>query len=330
MTRCSNQPGGPRTEFTYTYPDTGETVGLASPFPDLPVNENNTQYTDKSTALYAEVTWHATQQWAFTLGGRYTHDAIDDQVTGLVAFGTPQASLYGNSSYNDFSPRLVATFKPTTDQMLYGTVSHGYKAGGNDLNAALPEQNKPFAPEKVWNCEVGYKSEWWDHKALLNASVFYLQWKDLQSEVNYLAVPGDISSAVQVTENASSATTKGAELEAQVRPIKPLTFGVAVGYLDAKFGSFPNAVIYGVPVDLSGRPCRSPRSGPAVRPPSGHRTSAAAATTGTCAGTRSIAAVPIRTSRASAPSRWVLVPSHSSCPHSGWPTSMRASTSAPS
>ena len=197
------------TEFTYTYPDTGETVGLAPPFPNLPVNENNNQYTDKSTAAYAEATWHATQQWAFTLGGRYTHDAIDDQVTGLVAFGTPQDNLYGNSSYNDFSPRFVATYKLAPDQMLYGTVSHGYKAGGNDLNAALPEQNKPFKPEKVWNYEVGYKSEWWDHKALLNASVFYLDWKDLQSEVNYLAVPGDISSAVQVTENAASAKSKG-------------------------------------------------------------------------------------------------------------------------
>ena len=101
------------TEFTYTYPDTGDTVGLAPPFPNLPVNENNAQYIDKSSAVYAEATWHATQQWAFTLGGRYTHDAIDDQVTGLVAFGTPQANLYGNSSYDDFSPRFVATYKPT-------------------------------------------------------------------------------------------------------------------------------------------------------------------------------------------------------------------------
>ena len=44
---------------------------------------------------------------------------------------------------------------------------------------------------------------------MLNASVFYLDWHDLQSEVDYLAVPGDISSAVQITENAASATSKG-------------------------------------------------------------------------------------------------------------------------
>jgi iron complex outermembrane recepter protein len=242
------------TEFTYTYPDTGETVGVVPPYPNLPVNENLTQYSDKSTAAYVDVTWHYTPQWAFTLGGRYTHDDIDDSVTGLVAFGTPQGNLYGNSNYNDFSPRAVTTYKWTDNQMTYATISHGYKSGGNDLNAELPQQNKPFEPEKVWNFEVGYKSEFWDHKGLLNAAVFFADWQNLQSEVNYLAVPGDISSAVEVTENASSAKNQGVELETKIRPIPQLTLGASAGYLDAHFGYFGDAVIYGVPVNLSDRP----------------------------------------------------------------------------
>lgn len=241
------------TVFTYTYPDTGETVGLAPPFPNLPVNENVSGYTDDSTAIYGEATWHATANWAFTLGGRYTHDKIDDTVTGLVAFGTPEADEAGNSSFNDFSPRFVATYKFSPTDTLYGTISHGYKAGGNDLNAAITPNDRPFGPEKVWNYEVGYKSEFWDRRAMLDASVFYMNWKGLQSEVNYLAVPGDISSAVQLTENASSATSKGADLQAQVRPLDPLTLALGIGYLDAKFGSFPDATIYAQPVDMSGQ-----------------------------------------------------------------------------
>ncbi len=240
------------TEFTYTYPDTGQTVGVVPPFPNLPVNENLTGYTDRSSALYGEATWHPIDRWAFTLGGRFTRDEIDDTVTGLVAFGTPQGDLAGNSTFNDFSPRAVVSYKLSDDANVYATVSHGYKAGGNDLNAALPQQTRPFSPEKVWNYEVGYKSEFWEHRALLNASVFYLKWNDLQSEVNYLVNPADISSAVQVTENASSATSKGVDLEARVRPIEPLTLGLGAGYLDASFGSFPSAVVYGVPVNLSG------------------------------------------------------------------------------
>jgi iron complex outermembrane recepter protein len=239
-------------EFTYTYPDTGITVGLAPPFPNLPVNQNLSGYTDDSSAIYGEVTWRALDPWSFTLGGRFTRDVIDDTQTDIVAFGTPQGNLAGGSNFTDFSPRFVAAYKLSPDANLYASISHGYKAGGNDLNAELPEHNRPFAPEKIWNYEVGYKSEFWDRRALLDASVFYLKWNDLQTEVNYLVTPGDISSAVQVTENASTATSKGIDLQFRVRPINPLTLGLGLGYLDAKFGSFPNAVVYGVPVNLSG------------------------------------------------------------------------------
>ncbi len=180
-------------------------------------------------------------------------DQIDDTVTGLVQFGTNEPDLAGNSSFNDFSPRVVATYSLSPDANIYGTVSHGYKAGGNDLNGALPDHTRPFGAEKVWNYEVGYKSEFWDRRAMLNASVFYLQWKDMQSEVNFLVDPTDISSAVQLTENASSATSKGIDLETQVRPIQPLTLGLSAGYLDATFGSFPNAVIYGQAINMSGQ-----------------------------------------------------------------------------
>jgi iron complex outermembrane receptor protein len=239
-------------QFTYTYPDTGQTVSLAPPFPNLPVNQNLSGYTDDSAAVYGEVVWRPIDPWTFTVGGRFTRDMIDDTQTDIVAFGTPQGNLAGNSNFNDFSPRFVASYKLAPDANIYGTISHGYKAGGNDLNAELPQQSKPFSPEKIWNYEVGYKSEFLDHRAMLDASVFYLKWTNLQTEVNYLAVPGDISSAVQVTENASSATSRGVDFQFRIRPIEPLTLGLGAGYLDAKFGSFPDAVVYGVPVNLSG------------------------------------------------------------------------------
>jgi iron complex outermembrane receptor protein len=244
-------------QFAYTYPDTGQTVYVAPPYPYLPVNENNTGYTDKSTAVYGEVTWRPMKDWAFTLGARATQDVIDDTVTGLVAFGTPEPNLAGGSTFNDFSPRGVVTYKLSSDALLYASASHGYKAGGHDLNY-VPVGNSgvsvvsPFSPEKVWSYEVGFKSEFWDHKALFDASVFYMDWKDLQAQENYLAVPGNISSAVSVTENASSATSKGIDLQFRVRPVDPLTLGLSVGLLDATFGNFQNAIVYGVPVNLSG------------------------------------------------------------------------------
>lgn len=95
---------------------------------------------------------------------------------------------------------------------------------------------------------------------MLDISAFYMKWKDLQSEVDYLAVPGNISSAVEITENASSASSKGVDLQAQLRPIEALTLSLGVGYLDAKFGSFNDAEVYGIPVNMSGQTLpQSPR-----------------------------------------------------------------------
>jgi iron complex outermembrane receptor protein len=80
---------------------------------------------------------------------------------------------------------------------------------------------------------------------MFDIAAFFIDWKNLQAEENYLAIPGDIASAVQTTVNASSATSKGIDMQARVRPIQPLTLGASLGLLDAKFGSFPNANVYG-------------------------------------------------------------------------------------
>jgi iron complex outermembrane recepter protein len=249
---------GPQS--TYTYPD-GTVFVLLPPVPaGLPINEGLGGYVDLASGLYGELTWRGLAPWSFTLGGRYSHDTIEASDVGIEAFGTPQGNLYGTQSFNDFSPRAVAKYDINSDSNVYLTLSHGYKAGGVDLNAEFPQQERPFSPEKVWNEELGYKLSFWDHRAILDASVFDMQWQNVQSQVDYLIVPGNISSAVEITENASSATSKGADLQFQARPIRPLTLGLGLGYLDAHFGAFPGAVIYGVPVDLSGYPMpQSPR-----------------------------------------------------------------------
>jgi iron complex outermembrane recepter protein len=250
---------GPDT--TYTYPDTGQTVSVLPPVPpNLPINENTTGFDDDSAAIYGEVTWRPIAPWAFTVGGRYTRDTINDTQTGVFSFGSPEPNLAGGSSFNDFSPHAVVSYNFTSDDMAYVSASHGYKAGGHDLNdvtenaagTIIVPTVTTFQPEKVWNYEVGYKSEFWDHRAMFDASAFYIDWKNLQAEENYLAIPGDIASAVQSTVNAASATSKGIDMQARVRPIQPLTLGASLGLLDAKFGSFPNANVYGYEVNLSG------------------------------------------------------------------------------
>jgi iron complex outermembrane receptor protein len=247
---------------SYTYPDTGQTVFVLPPVPaNLPINENLTGYDDDSSAVYGEVSWRPIDRWTFTVGARYTHDTINDWQTSVYSFGSAEPNLAAGSSYNDFSPHAVVSYKFTPDDMVYVSASHGYKAGGHDLNdvtenaagTIIVPTSTTFQPEKVWNYEVGFKSEFWDHRAMFDASAFYIDWKNIQAEEDYLAIPTDIASAVQSTVNAASATSKGIELQGRVRPIEPLTLGASLGLLDAKFGSFTNANVFGYNVDLSGQ-----------------------------------------------------------------------------
>jgi iron complex outermembrane recepter protein len=76
----------------------------------------------------------------------------------------------------------------------------------------------------VWSYEVGGKTRMLDGRLQLDASVYLIDWTDIQQLYN-LPLCG-----FQFTTNAGSATSKGFELQLQARPVDPLLVGLAVGY----------------------------------------------------------------------------------------------------
>ena len=61
--------------------------------------------------------------------------------------------------------------------MYYASFAQGYEAGG--YNALSP--GATYQPEKVKNYEVGVKSELFDRRLLVNASVYYYIYSNLQN-----------------------------------------------------------------------------------------------------------------------------------------------------
>lgn len=228
---------------------TGGFFGLPNAFPiDVVVEDTRT----KSWAVFGQATWHVLDKLALTAGGRYSDDALEQNSAG-IGFGTPKQNNHGEVSFSDFSPRFSASYDWTNDITSYVTASKGYKAGGLQFNAALPQQF--YDKEDLWNYELGLRSYWLDRRLMLNATVFQMDWKDLQVESTATVLDPDTGAIVVIdaTLNAASATSRGAELEFAARPTPALQIDGAVGYLDAKFDSFPNAIISGEEVDLSGR-----------------------------------------------------------------------------
>lgn len=238
-------------DTTYTDPVTGEVIGLLPPIPEgFRINENNKIFKTESLAAFADLTLNL-DRLHLTVGGRYTHDKITNSAFDVVAFESPVPDIAGSASFDDFSPRAVVRYEFDENDNVYATVSKGYKAGGVDINSGIVSK---FKPETLWNYEVGIKGSALDHSLQYSLSAFYLKWSNLQVQTNYLLDPSDISSAVELTQNAAEASNKGFEFELQARLSPEFRAQVAFGYLDSKFDSFPDAVLAGGnQVDLTGK-----------------------------------------------------------------------------
>ena len=215
-------------------------------------------------AVFADFTWHATDQLDLIVGARYTHDKIESTLITngpLVTDDTVTGIATGSQKFDDFSPRFVARYQATDEFSLYGSVSKGYKAGGTSLgfnddtvNVPLPAIiETPFKEETVWSYEIGFKSEWLDNRLRINAAAFYIDWSDLQLEAFRFLVPGNLQSKFALTTNLDEAEAKGFEVEFVAAISERFTFSGGLGYLDSEITkSGPQELSGGFIVDLDG------------------------------------------------------------------------------
>ncbi|MDZ4729628.1 MAG: TonB-dependent receptor [Xanthomonadales bacterium] len=225
----------------------GEEVGY--------INNDVQNYGFKSTAIFGEATLPVVGNFDLTVGARFSQDKVSTS-----AFDIRQTQpLSGSETFTDFSPRIVLRHM-TDSTTWYGSVSKGYKAGGVDVSGASRTQPAPFESEDLWNYEVGFKSQFAGGRTTLSGAVFFLDWSDFQVQTIRLDDPNDIGSSISTTQNADSASSKGAELEFSTLLTPGLVWTANLGYVDAQFDDYKNAVLRGrtngIPnmIDVSGKP----------------------------------------------------------------------------
>lgn len=167
----------------------------------------------KETALYGELTWHATDRLQFTGGFRHFRHEAETEVAQTTS---NWASLVDSSQSHGEESDTRTLFKGnvswffTGDSQLYATVSEGYRRGGTN---GTPTSGN-FAEDPAWttyksdtvrNHELGVKGR--VGRNTYNANVFYVDWKDPQVNSSttwwgFFAV-----------QNAEKASTRGVELE---------------------------------------------------------------------------------------------------------------------
>lgn len=214
----------------------------------------------ESWAVFTDFTWHVNDKLDLTVGFRYTEDDVDAEYIELGLGRTPRIPdpadptgmtaipTVADNTFEDFSPRFSVGYQVTEDMRIYGVISQGYKAGGftQDFESNTgTEVNEKFDQESITNYELGIKSEWWDNRLRINASIYLLEWEDLQLETFFFAVPGDATSNTQRTINVRDAEATGFEIELAAALTERLTVTAGLGITDTEIQSNDTAQLSG-------------------------------------------------------------------------------------
>jgi len=170
---------------------------------------------------------------------------------GNIEFNTLAATaapLTVSNSWNDTSPRLVLDYKLAPNTLLYVSATKGYQAGG--YNFALPASH--YEPETVRNYEGGIKSYLPDWHLLVNASVYYYRFSNLQS---LSLVSNGNGNLPLYLVTISDQEAHGFETELHWQASEALRFNFAAAYIDATYQHY----VASDATDLSGQPTGEPK-----------------------------------------------------------------------
>ena len=197
----------------------GFASSLSIPGLDNTIWLTDEQRVDRDQAVFAQVTWDISSQWSLTGGERYYK--YDNSLQGFFGYsvnyggtacigpplsgglaGAPCSDLNKTVSDTGTVPRVNLTYKITPDQMVYATYSKGFRPGGVNRVSGAP----PYAADYLTNYEVGWKTQWLDHRLRWNGSLFWEDWKNFQ--FSFLVPP-----SITAIANGGNARIKGLENE---------------------------------------------------------------------------------------------------------------------
>jgi iron complex outermembrane receptor protein len=153
------------------------------------------------------------------------------EAPALGAFNTH--TVDAERSENAFTPSLVVEFDIGDSNMLYGSASTGFKAGGFDARAAR-EANLEYEDENVTGIEAGLKSRFAGGKVETNVALFYSEYEDLQVST-FDGVAGF------VVGNAAEFTAQGVEMDGRWRVTDALTLSGALAWTDTEWTKYEDA-----------------------------------------------------------------------------------------
>lgn len=236
----------------------------------------------KSAALFADATYSINDSLDIIAGFRYDQESQENEdassytidnahllpnpadyaavnpllaqlITGLNANLYAQAqSASGqqpliDEDFNAFLPKFGLSYHVNSDITTSFIYQKGYRSGGVSSNTATARVYS-YNPEYTDNYELSFRSAWLANSLVINANLFYLDWKDQQINVQLSGNQYDVE-----TQNAGASTVKGVETEVFWYPSENWSVTGGIGYAKTEFTDF-EFTNQGSKVVLTGRP----------------------------------------------------------------------------
>ncbi len=235
--------------------------------PDTAVNSSQPQFEQdmESWAVFGQVDWDITEKLTLSLGARYLEEdkeACGNQRLDLVGVGLVTTVSYGSTNqglcnpndpfydnvgvdpitgqtfevdgeedWDELTPRVAVSYA-IEQGILFASYTEGFRSGGFNGRATTATTLGPYEPEEVNSIEFGAKTQWFDNRLQVNATVFFTDYEEKQEDVVF---PDPVAVTQTLVQNAADATMDGLELEIVAVPMDGLTLSASYGYLDAEY-----------------------------------------------------------------------------------------------
>ena len=213
-----------------------------------------------SVSIFGQFGFDLSDKLSLTVGARYTEDdrAVElIELGALAAFGGSVAAarvglgttalddgtvilndgttIENDAEFEEFSWTVALDYKLTEDQLVYGSISRGFRSGGIDGDGLLSTE---VDPEFVDNIEFGYKASFLNQSLRWNSAIWYSDYTDIQIQSFSLDTTVTAGVPLAVLNNAAEAELFGFESEIEWLPTNNFTLKAAVGYTDGEFSEF--------------------------------------------------------------------------------------------
>jgi iron complex outermembrane receptor protein len=143
-------------------------------------------------------------------------------------------ATYDTKKFNKTTWRAGLDYQATDDNLLYASVSTGFRSGGFNSGQGPAALQPTFNPETVTAYEIGSKNRFADNTIQINLAAFYNKYKGLQEQRQ---VPVG-ATTLSIIENSGKARSYGAEAELIWQPVDALQIGATFAYLNAKYTQY--------------------------------------------------------------------------------------------